>query len=147
MPPYASLIGTIPAFSTIRITVHSGARVRCTTVLGDKSLTSRELDDAILKIDQQPAGDDIKKLIILMVFVPMVFPFNYADPNDRVIHFAQGLIEPFEFDRFRESRDIDYFEGLMKGIQPGLIGKDCVRHTRKYKALEISAIESAGAWV
>ena len=113
----------------------------------DKSLTWRELDDAILKIDQQPAGDDIKKLIILIVFVPMVFPFNYADPNDRVIHFAQGLIEPFEFDRFRESRDIDYFEGLMKGIQPGLIGKDCVRHTRKYKALEISANEPAGVWL
>ena len=48
-----------------------------------------------------------------IVFVPMVFPFNYADPNDRVIHFAQGLIEPFEVDRFRESRNIDYFEGLM----------------------------------
>jgi hypothetical protein len=47
------------------------------------------------------------------MFVPMVFPFNDADPNHRSIHFAQGLVEPFEVDSFREFGDIDQFERLI----------------------------------
>jgi hypothetical protein len=44
-----------------------------------KRLTGRQFYDTILKIDQQPPGNDIKELIILIMFVPMEFPFNDAD--------------------------------------------------------------------
>ena len=100
-----------------------------------KRLTGRQFYDAILKIDQKPPGNDIKELIILIMFVPMVFPFNDADPNHRSIHFAQGLVEPFEVDGFRE------FEGY-RSIRAADIGYSAGSHREKlgppYSKLEIN---------
>jgi hypothetical protein len=53
--------------------------------------------------------------------MPVVLPFDHSKTNNGIIHLAKRLVEPLEFDRFRESQDIDYLKGLMQYIEPRFI--------------------------
>ena len=60
----------------------------------DKSLLRSELDRPIFQIDNEQSGNDIEKLIEIVVFVPMIFTFNDTKTDDRLVYATQCLIEP-----------------------------------------------------
>jgi hypothetical protein len=49
-----------------------------------------------LQIDEKHAFDHVEKLIVVIVFVPVILPFKHANAHHRSIHLAQCLVEPFE---------------------------------------------------
>ena len=49
----------------------------------DKALIGQELDRSPLEIDYESATQDVKKLIIIVVFVPVVLALHYAEPQNR----------------------------------------------------------------
>lgn len=60
-----------------------------------KSLPRGKLDGAILKIDGQPAFDDVEKLVVLISLVSAVLTFDDAGAHDWTIYFADRLIKRF----------------------------------------------------
>ncbi len=60
----------------------------------DDSLSRRKLDRAALKINQQLAIDYIKKLVILVVLMPVILPLYDPESDHGVIHLAESLVVP-----------------------------------------------------
>src|SRR5215467_8623979 len=77
----------------------------------DKSLIGQKLDRSPLEIDYESAAQDVEKLIIIVVFVPVVLALQYAEPHDGIVHPAKRLIVPLVGDRLCELIDIDQSEG------------------------------------
>jgi len=61
----------------------------------------------ILQINQKPALEDEKELVLFIVLVPMEFPLHHAKTNDTIVHLAKGLIEPLFLARGDQARHID----------------------------------------
>ena len=74
----------------------------------DEPLSGVELNRPVFKIDNQPAFDNVKELVIVIVFVPMVFTFNDAKAHYRAIHLAKGLVVPLVTAGIRESFLVDH---------------------------------------
>ena len=51
----------------------------------DKALIGQELDRSSVEIDYESAAQDVEKLIIIVVFVPVVLALHYAEPSDCTI--------------------------------------------------------------
>ena len=58
------------------------------------SLIRPQFDGPVLQLDVEPARDDIKELIVVVVFMPMEFAMHDTEANDTVIDLRQGLVEP-----------------------------------------------------
>ena len=48
----------------------------------DKSLSGRKVDRSLFQINQQPALDNIEKLVVIIVLVPMILALDHANAND-----------------------------------------------------------------
>jgi hypothetical protein len=92
----------------------------------DKALIGQELDRSPLEIDYESATQDVKKFIIIVVFVPMVLALHYAEPHDRIVHPAKRLIVPLVGDRLCELVDIDQREGIELYLEMRRVGKGSV---------------------
>ena len=87
--------GNDALFSTISITVRSGARVRCDNPLGnDDALARLEREGLVVEIDEQAAFEHVEELILVVVLVPVVFALDHGEAHDRAVDFAQRLVEP-----------------------------------------------------
>src|SRR5215469_5187823 len=90
----------------------------------DKALIGQELDRSpLVEIDYESATQDVKKLIIIVVFVPVVLALHYAEPHDRIVHPAKRLIVPLVGDRLCELIDIDQSEGIELYVEMRRVGK------------------------
>jgi hypothetical protein len=59
-----------------------------------KTVPRPQFNGPVFEIDQEPAFDDIKEFVIVVVFVPVVFTLDHADPDNRSVDLAKRLIEP-----------------------------------------------------
>ena len=66
----------------------------------DKALIGQELDRSPLEIDYKSAAQDVEKLIIIVVFVPVVLALHYTEPHDGIVHPAKRLIVPWSVTEF-----------------------------------------------
>src|SRR5262249_7120047 len=60
----------------------------------DKALTWGQLDDFVLKVDQEFSIEHKKELVDVIVFVPVIFTLQHAESHHRIVHFAQRLVVP-----------------------------------------------------
>ena len=79
----------------------------------DEALPGVESYQAIFEIDQELALDYVKKLVVLVMFVPMVFTLNNAEANDGVIHLTERLVEPLVNACVGEGFLVDDLQGLV----------------------------------
>ena len=77
------------------------------TLWNDEALIGQELDRSPLEIHDEPTAQDVEKLIVIVVFVPMVLALHDAEPHNGVVHLAQRLIVPLVGDGPRKLVDID----------------------------------------
>jgi hypothetical protein len=75
------------------------------------------------EIDYESAAQDVEKLIIIVVFVPVVLALHYAEPDDVIVHPAERLIVPLVGDRLCELIDIDQSEGVKLYVVMRRVGK------------------------
>ncbi len=75
--------------------VHDSFRYR-------KPLFGSQFDRLILQLNNEFAIDDVEKLILLVVLVPVKLAFDDAESNDAVINLAQSLIKPLVSARIDE---------------------------------------------
>jgi hypothetical protein len=87
------------------------------------ALAGREVEAAILEVDQEPAADHIEEFVFVLVFMPMIFALDHAETHDRFVHLAKGLVIPLVFAGVDEPRKIDHFQRLMQNVEPGVVGK------------------------
>ena len=72
-----------------------------------EALTRRNFDNTILQIDEEQAFNGVEELVVCLVFVPAILPFNHADPHYGAVHLAKRLVEPFELASIRKRLHID----------------------------------------
>src|SRR5262249_50990886 len=89
----------------------------------NKALIGQELNRLPLEIDYESAAQDVKKLIIIVVFVPVVLALHYAEPHDGIVHPAKRLIVPLVGDRLCKLIDIDQSEGVELYVEMRRVGK------------------------
>src|SRR5262249_22076168 len=89
----------------------------------DKTLIGQELDRSPLEIDYESAAQDVEKLVIIVVFVPVVLALHYAKPHDGIVHPAKRLIVPLVGDRLCELIDIDQSERVELYVEMRRVGK------------------------
>src|SRR6516165_2461604 len=89
----------------------------------DKALIGQELDRSLLEIDYESAAQDVEKLIIIVVLVPVVLALHYAEPHDGIVHPAKRLIVPLVGDRLCQLIDIDQSEGIELYVEMRRVGK------------------------
>src|SRR5580658_3931106 len=83
-----------------------------------------KLDRPVLQVHEQLPAQYKEELIILVVLMPVIFPFDDPHPDNTVVYLRKGLIEPFVFANPRHFADIDRLKRIELDVQPG--------HIRKY---------------
>ena len=101
--------------------------VRCARAMqhtfgNDKSLSGREVDRSLFQINQQPALDNIEKLVVIIVLVPMILALDHANANDRRVDLAERLIEP-RLTGVRKRFLIDHLQRSVQNIKSRIVGE------------------------
>src|SRR5207244_2627069 len=60
----------------------------------DKSLLWLQINRAIFEIDDKMSLQNKEKLIVVVMFVPVVFALHDPEANDGIVHLAQRLVIP-----------------------------------------------------
>jgi hypothetical protein len=60
----------------------------------DETLPRGQFHRASLEVDQQLPFEHIEEFVVVIVLVPVVFTLDHALSHYRVVHLAQGLVEP-----------------------------------------------------
>ncbi len=76
----------------------------------NKALLRRKIDNAIFEIDQEMSLENEKEFIDVFVFVPVIFPLNHREPNDRIVYLAKRLVVPVIRASIGQFLDIDQFK-------------------------------------
>src|SRR5260370_42029395 len=93
----------------------------------NKSLSGRKLDRAAFKVNQQLTGYNIKKLVVLVVLMPVILSVYDPEADHRVIYLAESLVIPRKLACVRESLFVDYLQGFVQNVQARLVreGRSC----------------------
>ena len=106
---------------------NDGSLGRARTMLNaprdDKTLLRSQIDGSTFQIDQETAFYDVKEFIDVGMFVPMVFTFDNSEPNDGIIHLAQGLVPPLVFAFVDQLLNVDQLERSVQNVQVSFVGK------------------------
>jgi len=89
----------------------------------DKALTWCELDRFVFEVDQEISIEHKKEFIDIVMLVPVIFPFEHADSDYRIVHFAKGLVIPLVFARLCQFLNVDDFERAVQNVQERFVGK------------------------
>ena len=87
----------------------------------DRALPRAELHGSAFEIDQQLPFDNVEKLVVIVVLVPMIFALDDSKTNHRPIHLAKRLVEPLIGARTRERFFVNEFQWLMKDVESRLV--------------------------
>jgi len=74
----------------------------------NEPLSRVELNSAVFKIDNQPAFNNVKEFVVIIVLVPMIFTFNDAKAYYRPVHLAKRLVVPLVTTGVGESLFVDH---------------------------------------
>jgi hypothetical protein len=89
----------------------------------DKALTWCELDRFVFEVDQEFSIEHKKEFIDIVMLVPVIFAFEHADSDYRIVHFAKGLVIPLVFARLCQFLNVDDFERSVQNVQISLVRK------------------------
>lgn len=97
----------------------------------DDALARVESDQAIFEIEQELAFDDIEKLVVVIVFVPVVFTAKNAQAHDGGVYLAERLVVPLKFAVIGELLFFDDFQRLVVNVEASFVRiRRCVVHDR-----------------
>ncbi len=64
-----------------------------------------------------------KEFIDVFVFVPVIFPLNHREPNDRIVYLAKRLVVPVIRASIGQFLDIDQFKRPVQNIEVSPVRK------------------------
>jgi hypothetical protein len=76
----------------------------------DETLSRIKLHRAVFKIDEQLTLDDVEKLVVSIVLVPVILPLHDAKADNGLVYLAERLVVPLEFTGIRKSLGVDDFK-------------------------------------
>src|SRR5690348_1302798 len=89
----------------------------------DSALPRTKLHGAAFEVNQQLPFDNVEKLIIIVMLVPVIFALYHTKTDDRAIHLTESLVVPLVGARFGERALVDDFQGLTKDVESGFVRK------------------------
>jgi hypothetical protein len=87
-----------------------GARTVNRSLWNDKSLSRREFNRVVFKVDQQLSLYDIKEFVIVVVLVPVILSLHNTETNHRIIYLTEGLVVPLVLAPIGKSLLIDHLQ-------------------------------------
>ena len=60
----------------------------------NEALLMPKLNTSLLEVDNETALKDKEKLVVVVVFVPVVFALHDPETNDRIVYLTQRLVVP-----------------------------------------------------
>ena len=87
------------------------------------ALAGREIDRAVLQIDQEPPTDDVEELILALVMMSVIFAVHDAEAHHGFVHLTESLIVPLIGAGRRQSRHIDDLERRVQNVQSRIVRK------------------------
>src|SRR6266436_3491367 len=96
----------------------------------DEALPRVESYRPPFEIDQKLTLNDVEKLVVLFVLVPMVFTTKNPQPHDCAIHLAERLVVPLKFAVIGKPLFFHDFQRLIVNIQTSFIRiRPCIAHS------------------
>src|SRR5690349_22962293 len=89
----------------------------------DSALPRTKLHGAAFEGNQQLPFDNVEKLIIIVMLVPVIFALYHTKTNDRAIDLAKSLVVPLISARVSERAFVDDFHRFVKDVEPRLVRK------------------------
>src|SRR5438270_4083964 len=89
----------------------------------NESLARSEFNGAVFKIDEQLAFDYVEKLVVIVVFVPVIHAFDDSNSYHRSVHLAERLVVPLMRSCVGKRFFVDQLQRLMQNIQSSVVGK------------------------
>ena len=99
----------------------------------ERDNSPRSTDRIRLEIDEELPLDDVEKLVVIRVLVPVIFAFDDAESNDGVIHPCECLVVPRVTDRIDDRIERDRLQRATEDIEMGFVWElraRSVRHDR-----------------
>ena len=59
-----------------------------------KALARTQLDRSALQVNDEAPIDDVEKLVLVVVFMPVELALHDAEPHDAIVYSAQRLVVP-----------------------------------------------------
>ena len=53
-----------------------------------------EIDRSFFQVDDEPTLEDEEKLVVVIVFVPVILALHHANANHRLVDLAERLVVP-----------------------------------------------------
>ena len=88
-----------------------------------ESLTRSKLYRSFFEIDQQRAFNHVKELVIGIVLVPVILPFDNPNAHNGVVHFAERLVKPLIVAGVLDRMYIDNLERPMQARAARVLGE------------------------
>src|SRR5260370_8325411 len=82
------------------------------------SLSRRKLESAAFQINEQLAIHDIKKLVILIVLMPVILSLYDPEPDHGVIDLAERLFVPSKLARVPQHPFINHLYWFVHNVPP-----------------------------
>jgi len=76
----------------------------------DESLLWLQINRAIFEIDDKVPLQDKEKLVVIVMFVPVIFALHDPQANNGVVHLAKRLVVPLMGAGFHQSRNVHQAE-------------------------------------
>jgi len=92
----------------------------------DESLSRRQINGALLQIDQESAADHVEKLILIVVVMPVIFTLDHAQSDNRFVHPAECLVIPLILAGRDQPGDIDLLQRPVQKYTRRLSQAKCV---------------------
>jgi hypothetical protein len=89
----------------------------------DNAFAGRQIDAAVLEIDQKLPTYDIKKLIFVLMLVPMILALDHTESHDRFVYLAEGLVVPAISARIDQAGNVDDLKRTVQDVESGVVGK------------------------
>jgi hypothetical protein len=86
-------------------------------------LAGPQVEHPVLQVDDKPARDDIKELVFIIVFVPVILTLNDTQADHRVVGLAEGLVEPLVSTVLHNDVGVDQLQRVVENVEAGLVGK------------------------
>ena len=75
-----------------------------------EALPWHKLESLVLKVEEKFPTHNIEEFILIIMVMPVKFPFKYPKSDERFVHFGKSVVHPFLLCCFHIVVYVDYFE-------------------------------------
>ena len=85
------------------------------------SLVWIEFDDLVVEVDEEPPFKNEEKFVVVIMFMPVILPFDDPESYNALVHIRERLIKPFVFAFPHHLWNVDVVEMVEFDVEMGFV--------------------------